>query len=98
VTWFEHDPVFQRNIMHHATNFRRYLAGAPIRYVVLPRDPDAEAKRLASPEAQWYAALPIGRDLGWSAEPLASDDVRAYLDATYPKRMIGEYMVYVVEP
>jgi hypothetical protein len=32
VTWFEHDPVFQRNIMHHATNFRRYLAGAPIRY------------------------------------------------------------------
>ena len=98
VTWFEHDPVFQRNIMHHATNFRRYLAGAPIRYVVLPRDPDAEAKRLASPEAQWYAALPIGRDLGWSAEPLASDDVRAYLDATDPTRLIGEYMVYVVEP
>lgn len=29
-TWFEHDPVFQRNIMHNATHFRRYLAGAPI--------------------------------------------------------------------
>jgi len=97
VTWFEHDPVFQRNIMHHATNFRRYLAGAPIRYIVLPRDPNAEAKRLESPEVQWYAALPIGRDLGWSAEPLASNDVRAYLDVTYPKRVIGEYVVYVVE-
>ncbi|MCS6841190.1 MAG: hypothetical protein RMJ54_09925 [Roseiflexaceae bacterium] len=97
VTWFEHDPVFQRNIMRHATNFRRYLTVAPIRYVVLPRDPDAEAKHLASPEVQWYARLPFGRDLGWSAEPLASADVRAYLEATFPKQMVGEYVIYIVE-
>lgn len=97
VTWFEHDPVFQRNIMQNATNFRRYLAVAPVRYVVLPRDPDAEAKRLASREAQWYAMLPFGRDLGWSAEPLASADVRAYLEATFSKHVVGEYVIYVVE-
>ncbi|ABU58986.1 hypothetical protein [Roseiflexus castenholzii] len=96
-TWFEHDPVFQRNIMHDAANFRRYLEVAPIRYVALPRDPDAAAKRLAAPEARLYAALPIGRDLGWDAEPLASADVRAYLDATFPKRVIGEYVIYIVE-
>lgn len=97
VTWFEHDPVFQRNIMHDAANFRRYLAAAPIRYIVLPRDPDAAAKRLASPDMQWYVALPIGRDPGWSPEPLVSADVRAYLEATCPKQVIGEYVVYVVE-
>lgn len=97
VTWFEHDPVFQQNIMQDAANFRRYLAVAPVRYVVLPRDPDAEAKRLASPAVQWYAALPFGRDLGWSAAPLASADVRAYLEATFPKQVVGEYVIYVVE-
>ncbi|MGQ9827756.1 MAG: ArnT family glycosyltransferase [Roseiflexus sp.] len=97
VTWFEHDPLFQRNIMHDATHFRRYLAQTPIRYIVLPRDPDAEAKRLASSTVRLYTALPIGRDLGWSAEPLASYDVRAYLDETYRKQVIGEYVVYVVE-
>lgn len=96
-TWFEHDPVFQRNIMQNTTNFRRYLTVAPIRYVVLPRDPEAGAKRLASPEAQWYATLPLGRDLGWSAEPLASAEVRAYLEETFPKRLIGEYVIYVIE-
>lgn len=97
VTWFEHDPVFQQNIMQDAANFRRYLAVAPIRYVVLPRDPDAEAKRLTSPEVQWYARLPFGRDLGWRAEPLASAEVRAYLETTFSKQIVGEYVIYVVE-
>ncbi len=97
VTWFEHDPVFQRNIMQNAGNFRRYLEVAPIRYVVLPRAPDAESQRLALPEVRWYATLPIGRDLGWSEEPLASTEVRAYLDDTFPKQIIGEYIVYVIE-
>ncbi len=97
VTWFEHDPVFQRNIMQNATNFRRYLTVAPVRYVVLPRDPDAEARRLTTPEAQWYAALPFGRELGWNAEPLASADVRAYLEGTFPKWVVEEYVIYVIE-
>lgn len=95
-TWFEHDPAFQRNIMHDAANFRRYLATAPIRYVVLPRDQDAHARRMDLPAARLYQSLPFGRDLGWTAEPIASPEVRAYLDTSFPRRAAGEYVIYFV--
>jgi hypothetical protein len=94
VTWFEHDPAFERNIMHDAANFRRYLASAPIRYVVLPRDQDANARRLETPWARLYGALPLGRDLGWRPEPTASAEVRAYLEASFPRRAVGEYIIF----
>ncbi len=96
VTWFEHDPAFQRNIMHSAPNFKRYLATTPIRYVVLPRDQDAGLRRLQSPEAKLYRALPVGRELDWSTEPVVSDEVRAFLNATFAQQVIGEYIIYTV--
>lgn len=96
VTWFEHDPAFQRNIMHSAPDFKRYLATTPIRYVVLPRDQDAGLRRLQSPEVKLYRALPVGRELDWSMEPAASDEVRAFLNATFPQQVVGEYVIYTV--
>jgi len=60
VTWFEGDQAFQRNIMHDAANFARYVAANPIRYVILPRAGD-----MASPDVRAYlaanaAATPAG--------------------------------------
>jgi hypothetical protein len=49
-TWFEADPVFERNIMRDAGNFARYVERSPVRYVVLP----AQGDRLASPEVRAY--------------------------------------------
>lgn len=96
VTWFEHDPAFERAIMHDAANFRRYLAVAPIRYVVLPRDPQLHVRQLETPLARLYRSLPIGRDLGWRTEPLAAPEVRAYLEETFPSREAGAYVIFYV--
>jgi len=97
-TWFEGDLVFERNIMHDEANFRRYLAANPIHYVVLPRADDGMQALRAEPLYQIYEQLPIGRDLGWRAGPLASPRVRAYLERTFPAWYAGEYVVFVVRP
>lgn len=48
-TWFEGDPMFERNIMHDATHFARYVEQHPIRYVLLPQE-----GALASAEVRAY--------------------------------------------
>ncbi|HWQ12455.1 MAG TPA: hypothetical protein VNL77_06635 [Roseiflexaceae bacterium] len=95
-TWFEGDPVFERNIMDDLANFRRYLGEHPIRYVVLPREDDGMQRLRADSLARLYERLPIGRDLGWRTSPTASAEVRAYLEATFPRREVGEYVIYFV--
>jgi hypothetical protein len=51
VTWFEADPQFERNIMHDAANFARYIQTHPIRYVLLAKSGDK-----ASPTVRAYLA------------------------------------------
>jgi hypothetical protein len=94
--WFEHDPAFERNIMHDEGNFRRYLAANPIRYVVLPRSDDGLGALRADRLYQVYERLPIGRDLGWREGPLAAPAVRAYLERSFPRWEAGEYVIFVV--
>lgn len=49
-TWFESDPIFERNIMHNVDHFAAYVAAHPIRYVVLP----AVGNELAAAEVYGY--------------------------------------------
>ncbi len=49
-TWFESDPVFERNIMRNVDHFAAYVAAHPIRYVVLP----ATGDELAAAEVYAY--------------------------------------------
>jgi hypothetical protein len=96
-TWFEHDPAFQRNIMHNLDHFHDYIAAAPIRYVVLPRDQQLGPAYLHTPEVRLYESLPLGRELGWAKQPLAAPEVRAFLDKQFPKRSVGDFVIYTLD-
>jgi hypothetical protein len=96
-TWFEHDPVFQRAILHDPQALRRYLADSPIRYVVLPRDESERAALRGDPVARLYDQLPFGRALVWADEPLVAPESRAFLDATFQRREVGRYSIYTIE-
>jgi hypothetical protein len=95
-TWFEHDPAFQRNIMHNLDNFRNYIGAAPIRYVVLPRE-QAGLAYAHSEATQLYERLPLGRELGLPTEPLVTPDVRAFLEQNFPKRLAGDFVIYTLD-
>jgi hypothetical protein len=95
-TWFEHDPVFQHNIMYDLNHFQGYIASAPIRYIVLPRDQDAGPAYTHSAAVQLYQRLPIGRQLGWAEHSLVSSEVRAFLEHTFPKRLAGDFVIFVL--
>jgi hypothetical protein len=97
VTWFEHDPAFQRNIMHNLNHFRDYIAVAPIRYVVLPRDQQLGPSYVDTAAVRLYKRLPIGRDLGWAEQPLIAPEVRAFLDQEFPKRSAGDFVIYTLD-
>lgn len=98
-TWFEHDNVFQRNILWNETNFVRYLAQAPIRYVVLPDDDQRFRERFAEhPLEQWRRSLPMGRMSDWPTESFVAPEVRSYLERTFPRTVIGDYVVFTVSP
>jgi hypothetical protein len=96
-TWFEHDQAFQRNILHNLDHFRSYIASAPIRYVVLPRDQQEGPTYTRTPAARLYDSLPIGRELGWTKDPLTAPDVRAYLEQRFPKRSIGDFVIFTLD-
>jgi hypothetical protein len=96
-TWFEHDAAFQHAIMHNLNHFQSYIAGAPIRYIVLPRDQQVGPAYTYTAAVQFYEQLPIGRDLGWVQQPLAAPEVRAFLEQTFPKRLIGDYVIFTLD-
>jgi hypothetical protein len=96
-TWFEHDPAFQHTIMHNLNHFQNYIAGAPIRYIVLPRDQQAGPAYTHTAAVQFYERLPIGRELGWAEQPLAAPEVRVFLEQTFPKRLIGDYVIFTLD-
>jgi hypothetical protein len=96
-TWFEHDTAFQRNIMHNLGNFHNYIAGAPISYVVLPRDQQLGPAYTRTPAVQLYQSLPIGRELGWAEQPLAAPEVRAFLERQFPQRAAGDFVIFTLD-
>jgi hypothetical protein len=95
-TWFEHDPVFQEQILFHPDRLRAYLAQAPIRYIVLPVDESEYALLQRDSLAQLYLALPFGRALELDDAPLVAPETRRYLDQTYPQQVLGGYVVYTL--
>ena len=97
VTWFAHDPVFERNILDDAANFQRYLAVTPIRYVVLPKDEAAFAVQQATlPAVTLYQRLIFRRDLELRSGPVAAPAVHAYLAAHFPAQPVGDYVIFTV--
>jgi hypothetical protein len=96
-TWFEHDPAFQRNIMQSGARFERYVAVAPIRYVVLPRDRLGGPAYLHTRAAELYRQLPLGRELDWPADPASSADVRAFLEQHFPQQAVGDFVIFTLD-
>lgn len=97
VTWFEGDRPFQDAILQNVANFRAYLDNTPIRYIVLPAEPQA-ADRSLNALVAFYDRLPIGRKLDEPPSPdWTSPDVRAYLDTTFAHRTIRDYVLYTVD-
>jgi hypothetical protein len=96
-TWFEHDPAFERNIMQNGEHFERYMASAPIRYVVLPRDRLAGPAYLHTRAAELYRRLPLGRELDWPTEPASSADVRGFLERHFPQQVVGDFVIFTLD-
>jgi hypothetical protein len=94
-TWFLGDAAYEQNVMHDLENFKLYLEKHPIRYIVLPLQDDPQ-RQFDSKTAQIYQALSLGRKLGLRSEAIASPEVRAYLEQTYPKIVIGEYVIFTL--
>jgi hypothetical protein len=97
VTWFEHDPAFQQAILMDAAAFQQYTANTPIAYVVLPAAESELALLDTDPAFMLYRQLPFGRELPWRAEPLVAPEVRAYLEASFPKQQVGRHLIYSIK-
>jgi hypothetical protein len=96
-TWFEHDPAFQRAVLHDQATFSSYLTSTPIRYIVLPRAESERALWRSSWLAQLYDRYPVGRKLALSEQPLVAPEVREYLNTTFPHHEVGLYVIYTVQ-
>jgi hypothetical protein len=95
-TWFEEDEAFQNNILRSLEHFRRYIDTHSIRYIVLPRDEASPGDGLNTPFADLYRRLPFGRPLTWRSERLTAPEVRAYLERQFPRRVVGDFVVFTI--
>ncbi|HJZ45545.1 MAG TPA: hypothetical protein VKE41_00195 [Roseiflexaceae bacterium] len=97
VTWFDSDITFQHNILQHLEHFQSYIASAPIRYIVLPRDEHTAPAYMRSPAAQLYERLPIGRSLGWTQTEPVAPEVRAFLEQHYQEQSAGDMVIFTID-
>jgi hypothetical protein len=96
-TWFAQDEAFQHNILYDLEHFRSYIATAPIRYIVLPRDQQAGPAYTHTSAVRLYDSLPIGRELGWAQPPLTAPAVRTFLEQRFPKQSTGDFVIFTLD-
>ncbi|GIV96214.1 MAG: hypothetical protein KatS3mg057_0871 [Herpetosiphonaceae bacterium] len=97
VTWFEKDPVLQRNMLHNLEHFKRYISDHPIRYIVLPRNHQTSKEKAEI--VRIYEAIPIGRmihEIRRDASHLTSPEVRLYLETRFSSQEIGDFIVFTL--